>query len=90
MDPVNIIGATLSARAAALRMNYAAAANWLDHGANLTSTAAYLWDLNASGSEGAYLIVCLCVPLVGLVVSGIVGALVFGPGANSSPAGRRC
>jgi hypothetical protein len=76
---VAVITATVAASATiAVALEFPAAANWLDHGANLTGTAAYLWGLNAAGSEGAFPLVWVCVPLVGLVVSGVVGALTFG------------
>jgi hypothetical protein len=83
--------ATLTASATiAVAIESPAAANWLDHGANLTGTAAYLWNLDAAGSEGAYLIVCFCVPMIGFVLSGVSGALVHGRellfGGESPPA----
>jgi hypothetical protein len=76
---VAALTATVMASATiAAALTFPSAANWLDRGADLKGTAAYLWGLNAVGSESAYLIVCLCVPFVGLVVGVAVGALAFG------------
>ena len=65
---VAVVTATVAASATiAVALEFPAAANYLDHGANLTGTSAYLWDLNAGGSEGAFVIVWVCVPIVDLV-----------------------
>jgi hypothetical protein len=90
---VAVLTATVAASVTiAVALEFPAAANYLDHGANLRGTAAYLWGLNAGGSEGAFLIAWFCVPMVGLVVSGVIGALPYGRellagGGDSTPPG---
>jgi hypothetical protein len=76
---VAALTATVAASATiAVALEFPAAASYLDHGANLTGTAAYLWGLNAGGSEGAFPLIWFCVPVVGFVVSVVVGAVTFG------------
>lgn len=83
---IAVLTATVAASATiAVALQFPAAANWLDRGANLTGTAAYLWGLNAAGSESAYLIVCLCVPFVSLVMSAVTGGFACGMKRGACP-----
>ena len=60
------------------------AANWLNHGQDLTGTAAYLRNLNAGESEFEYILLCAGILVTCFVVS-LVGAVVVFAAAGEEP-----
>jgi hypothetical protein len=68
----------------AAAMRSPGAANWLNHGQDLTGTAAYLRNLNAGESEFENMLICAGI-LVACFVASLVGAVVVLAAARDAP-----
>jgi hypothetical protein len=55
----------------ALMLRSAGLLHWLSHGHQLTAIAAYRYEANASSGAAVYLIMLICFPVIGLIMSAL-------------------